>query len=131
MENDLISRQAVIDYIERRSQGSWFEEHEVDILDFLNALPPAMTAEVIANYHKEHGEVVVTTDLWEDAEKALKSTPLSKGHWTERTMHDNGFFMPNCSECGAMQPYAQHVYRSNFCPNCGADMRGEQNESAD
>ena len=55
-------------------------------------------------------------------------TPLPKGHWTERTMHDNGFFMPNCSECGAMQPYAHHTYRSNFCPNCGADMRKAESE---
>jgi hypothetical protein len=27
-----------------------------------------------------------------------------------------------CSVCG------KHGYRSNFCPNCGADMRGEQDE---
>ena len=58
----------------------------------------------------------------------MNGTPLPKGHWTERTMHDNGFFMPNCSECGRMQPYAHHAYRYNFCPNCGADMRKAESE---
>lgn len=28
-----------------------------------------------------------------------------------------------CSECREMHEYG---YRSNYCPNCGADMRGEE-----
>ena len=30
-----------------------------------------------------------------------------------------------CSVCKEMHKYG---YRSNYCPNCGADMRGEQND---
>jgi rubrerythrin len=31
-----------------------------------------------------------------------------------------------CSECGCVFEDEEPVY--NFCPNCGADMRGEQDE---
>ena len=31
----------------------------------------------------------------------------------------------NCSECGQ---YVYHGDARNFCPYCGADMRGEQND---
>ena len=43
--------------------------------------------------------------------------PLKHGEWV------NG----ECSECGGDAPFwsmATTYYRSNFCPNCGADMRG-------
>lgn len=36
-----------------------------------------------------------------------------------------------CNQCGNHAPYwpmASTYYESNFCPNCGADMRGEKNE---
>ena len=42
-----------------------------------------------------------------------------KGHWV------NG----RCDKCNAHAPFwamASTYYESNFCPNCGADMRGEQ-----
>lgn len=32
-----------------------------------------------------------------------------------------------CSECGRMVFHKAPFY--NFCPNCGADMRGEENET--
>lgn len=34
-----------------------------------------------------------------------------------------------CSQCGSHAPYwamASTYYGSDFCPNCGADMRGER-----
>lgn len=35
-----------------------------------------------------------------------------------------------CSVCGEMSHKAEHGYSilSKYCPNCGADMRGERNE---
>ena len=52
--------------------------------------------------------------------EALKSRP--KGHWIEE--NPSGTFI--CSECGH-KPYNQ-LTMSNYCPWCGADMRGENDE---
>ena len=47
-----------------------------------------------------------------------------KGKWiydTERVMNNGGIYSQyHCSECGF-----QSVSHMNFCPYCGADMRGE------
>ena len=50
--------------------------------------------------------------------------PVRHGHWTlqeDRTKKLYGWHI--CSECGAWigEP-------TNYCSNCGADMRGEQND---
>ena len=44
--------------------------------------------------------------------------PVKRGHWIEI---DYGMFY-ECSECGKVQEFER-----NFCPNCGADMRGDDN----
>ena len=43
---------------------------------------------------------------------------------TGRWIEDDDEMLARCSECGEA---SDHI--SDFCPNCGADMRGEQNES--
>lgn len=49
-----------------------------------------------------------------------------KGQW-EMKPDPYGFFeeIPVCSECGCTTAMRKTY---NFCPNCGADMRGEQDE---
>ena len=42
-----------------------------------------------------------------------------KGEWTK----DN-----SCPFCGFLPWYEKDIHTLSFCPNCGADMRGEQNE---
>ena len=45
-----------------------------------------------------------------------------KGKWVT----DQTGYYPNCSECGyQMDTHTERGY-FNFCPNCGADMRGEE-----
>ena len=62
-----------------------------------------------------------------DRLKALPSAQpeRKKGKW-KRKIVDNGFNANwKCSGCG-FEVMLESVY--NFCPNCGADMRGEQND---
>jgi hypothetical protein len=40
-----------------------------------------------------------------------------KGEWIEKEEH--GTFWVVCNKCNK-----QHAFSTNFCPNCGADMRG-------
>lgn len=48
----------------------------------------------------------------------------SPGKWRRRLV-DSGFNADwHCSECGWKTSLEEHGY--NFCPNCGADMRGER-----
>ena len=50
--------------------------------------------------------------------------PLPKGHWTtvEMTQGDGcRYTVTYCSECNE-----DVDYRTDFCPNCGADMRADK-----
>lgn len=61
--------------------------------------------------------------------EALKKEPR-KGQWCPQ--NDDYFDWYECSECGygsegEMQYSSEFDVRTNFCPNCGADMReGEE-----
>ena len=33
----------------------------------------------------------------------------------------------NCKQCGWSESFEATVHRFKYCPNCGADMRGEDN----
>lgn len=57
-----------------------------------------------------------------------------KGRWIEHEVKGfdgchTGRFFDECSECGKLTPEWKKVteyHRWYFCPNCGAEMRGEQ-----
>lgn len=48
-----------------------------------------------------------------------------KGEWifNSKDAIDSMFTLPKCNKCGC-----ESVDCGNFCPNCGADMRGENND---
>ena len=54
-----------------------------------------------------------------------------KGHWIKQ--NDDYYDWYECSECGygsdgEMQYSSEYDVRTNYCPNCGADMRGDNND---
>ena len=50
------------------------------------------------------------------AENTADVQPVKRGKWIKAT-----FDYSQCSICG------EYRHQSNFCPNCGADMRGDDN----
>ena len=57
-----------------------------------------------------------------NAVPAADVAPVRHGRWLEHEIPDEPVCGTDyeCSECGKFQ-----FDSSNFCPNCGADMRGE------
>lgn len=60
-------------------------------------------------------------------------TPKQKrGKWEEKAVSDEKVIdewqSARCSACGKYHtvPYMYYFDNYNYCPNCGADMRGEQ-----
>lgn len=67
------------------------------------------------------------TPNWNDAISIFHSMPLADvapvvhGEWKLNNL--NGFKIYDCSNCGIHMEA-----RWNYCPHCGADMRGENHE---
>ena len=126
--DDLISRRAAIDALgekpvawskgeyERGLQNQWGYD-----VSAIKQLPPALPEPMKIDLSR------CSEENWERIKKEWANTPITaitaeperiKGHWVR-----NGWAI-TCSECGYDMPYTVR----RFCPNCGADMRGEQDE---
>lgn len=57
-------------------------------------------------------------------EPTIEAEPVVHGEWVPHNRMTRSPLVVNyaCSECG------KDGHKTNFCPNCGADMRGDQNE---
>ena len=102
---DAISRQEAIDaihnlYAIHGSEGSWIDQR--DAFNAVNNLPPAQRQSGRRGYWKH---------INEEEERAKHNGQLL------------GWMPWYCSECGS----GVGKHQTPFCPNCGADMRGERN----
>ena len=66
----------------------------------------------------------------DEAERAIKALPPVKpkrGKWIDAVIpNDNGDLLVQvCDQCNTFFPLAYTGGGHHFCPNCGADMRGE------
>lgn len=57
-----------------------------------------------------------------DAAPTLDVQPVRRGEWVDNGIPES--MLSACSVCG----FPCGAYTFNFCPNCGADMRGTTNE---
>ena len=88
---------------------------------------------VIANYFKD--ECDVNTSIRQAFEKGFRigvkkgaSTDRPQGEWIEV---DDYFIRCKCSICGwESHKYEDDVYGMPYCPNCGACMKGVNDETA-
>lgn len=135
--DDCISRQAVIDIIEEVCP-IYENDYRYILKDKVNDLPsvtpkPKVDDDYISrqalkdninswydlvnsfgqtNITLSHDDIIKKIDM----QTAVKLKPKT-GHWV-----DKHFDIATCSECG-FKGGNYHVF--NYCPNCGADMRGE------
>ena len=71
---------------------------------------------------------------WHYDVNALKAVPSAqserkKGRWIQENIvltTDPPQYQWHCSECGRLVHWFTSGVLTNFCPSCGADMRGEQ-----
>lgn len=79
----------------------------------------------------DNGETLVLTDKrgYTRAVELLPYEERPQGKWI--VDEDNVFYnFKKCSNCGVGAEWLDGGSQllSNFCPNCGADMRGEKND---
>ena len=72
---------------------------------------------------------IAERNQWRRDVTAIKELPSAqperkKGRWIPHEDEDGEHYGDKCSECGVW--YVMPYGKTNFCPNCGADMRGEK-----
>lgn len=72
---------------------------------------------LIKNLAREYATGRKTLGQVIDEQPTIEADPVVHGEWVPHMVVNYA-----CSECG------KDGHKTNFCPNCGADMRGDQNE---
>ena len=59
--------------------------------------------------------------------EALQEPKRKKGQW-EDFDYDNSYLCTSCGEIWILNDGTPEKNNMNYCPNCGADMRGKKDE---
>ena len=130
--DDLISRKAAIDALKRKKDKNakgdmagfynTIIQNDIDALMQLPSKQAKPTFEQIKEYCDRRCLTIIANEFYHDLITTYSAQPERKnGRW----------LMGKCSLCGGDAPYypmSSGYYTSDFCPNCGADMRGGEDE---
>ena len=78
--------------------------------------------------HEKAIDYLQTTGWMQDHDRQM--TERKKGEWVKEDL--SGYLTPggnsiyHCSECGHAEGPYPHPRLTDFCPNCGADLRGDR-----
>lgn len=81
----------------------------------------------VASYHCSDDKAI---ELWNHRADVLENV---KGQWLDYCdnpikSYFDGRYSAHCSVCGYHPEYEEEMHSANFCPNCGADMRGDNHD---
>jgi predicted RNA-binding Zn-ribbon protein involved in translation (DUF1610 family) len=106
--------------------------------DALTEILEKMPAIGFKNIDNQTYTLVLLAQVFNIIEQQPTIEERKKGKWIKMSDADGVYWV--CSECGEDIPRAPHynpqfdlfprlesIEKTNFCPNCGADMRGEGN----
>lgn len=109
--DDLISRKAAINALTENKE-------------MINAVLDSLTLDYNMRRNQEQRRGQINEDI-ETIKDLLSVQPMWKrGKWIDETFKPWGLVHHpyKCDQCGE-----HSEANSNFCPNCGADMRGDRN----
>lgn len=112
MNEDLISRSALLKEIKRIGGHSWSNWETAGVVSMVNAIP-AVDAEKVC---EQMGLVKEAMDM---AKAYLR--PVRHGRWVDRPNTKGQVY---CSECGTLEKITDNNFKSMHCPNCAAKMDG-------
>lgn len=140
--DDCISRQAAINAFEPEHDTDWYTPQIIEVLEALPPVQPTQTnadstqSNTLDCVSRRAAMIVIENSGLDDDSKdtvvrVLEQLPSAqpqrkKGKWIRKiSVVDCATFVGDeCSQCG----YFKSMGQANFCPNCGADMRGDSNE---
>lgn len=143
--DDCISRQAAIMDAESWVAVDEYEKNlQKKVIEWLKEFPPAeLGADTISRQAaidaincdititgRQNAELVAATiGAFVDRIKALPPAQPKRGKWIKTARWGRVYYCNQCRNYLDFDGVNAGRGSTNFCPNCGADMRGEQDDS--
>ena len=126
--SDLISRQMLLEYIHGEPVGRLLcDKYNLDgLIKQFPSAQPYTDEEVRRIQELEQAQFEKMYELGYQAGRAAQPE-RKRGRWISYRCD-----MYECSECGYIYTELtdRHKCGANYCPNCGEDMRGEQDDES-